>query len=142
MAIVDKTHSQTIEEAFSQVAEGGSGGGSDIGLPVVILTLHNDQSITCDKTYEELMAYEGGAQCIVKAVTEDGTLVSATIVEVGSSYDEENNLNSADLVAKIIYWDYAAALMRCHTSKTHIYENNTVGFSETSVYWSATEVVD
>lgn len=26
MAIVDKTHSQTIEEAFSQVAEGGSGG--------------------------------------------------------------------------------------------------------------------
>lgn len=28
MAIVDKTHSQTIEEAFNSVAEGGSGGDS------------------------------------------------------------------------------------------------------------------
>ena len=28
MAIVDKTHSQTIEEAFNSVAEGGSGGGT------------------------------------------------------------------------------------------------------------------
>ena len=28
MAIVDKTHSITIEEAFNSVAEGGSGGGT------------------------------------------------------------------------------------------------------------------
>lgn len=136
MAIVDIKHTQTIEEMLKD------GGGSDIGLPVVTLTRHNDQSFTCDKTYEELTVYEGLFQVIVKVVTEDGTLVGANIGEVGSSYDEEHDLDSVDLINKIIYWDYASAFMRCDTSKVHIYNNNTVGFSGTSVYWSATEITD
>ena len=35
MAIVDIKHTQTIEEAFNQVAEGGSGGGSDYSIETV-----------------------------------------------------------------------------------------------------------
>ena len=49
MAIVDIKHTQTIEEAFSQVAEGGSGGG-DGG--VVHLTFRDGSHLFDDETTE------------------------------------------------------------------------------------------
>lgn len=56
MAIVDKTHSQTIEEAFNSVAEGGSGGSTE----TVEFSFPDPMSgeFVCNKTCAELVAMQ------------------------------------------------------------------------------------
>ena len=46
MAIVDKTHSQTIEEAFNGVAEGGSGGGGGALVRIGTYYISNKESVS------------------------------------------------------------------------------------------------
>lgn len=56
MAIVDKTHSQTIEEAFGQVAEGGSGGGGIVFIDV------DSETYALNASYNRLKSIvDGGA---------------------------------------------------------------------------------
>lgn len=68
MAIVDKTHSQTIEEAFGKVAEGGSGGGI-----VYINEIYNEEDGTysLDASYNELKAIVDGGGLPVCIYGED-----------------------------------------------------------------------
>lgn len=79
MAIVDIKHTQTIEEAFGQVAEGGSGGGS--GVFKVTFTYDETTYVTTvDKTYDEISAaLASGA--LVYGVDERGTYNVAPVYD-------------------------------------------------------------
>ena len=70
MAIVDIKHTQTIEEAFSQVAEGGSGGDNRF-LITATLTGEPGASVwTMDKTFNEIKeAFYSGKTCVVDMST-------------------------------------------------------------------------
>lgn len=66
MAIVDKTHSQTIEEAFNSVVEGGSGGAS----VVVVNAIYEPDPVDSwklDKTTGEIIElFDSGALIYLK----------------------------------------------------------------------------
>lgn len=78
MAIVDVKHTQTIEEAFNSVAEGGSGGGI-----VYINDIYNEDDGThsLDASYNEL-----------KAIIDDGRLPVCIYRNVDSIYSQNRQL--------------------------------------------------
>ena len=66
MAIVDIKHTRTIEEAFSQVAEGGSGGNNRFLITATLTGEPGASTWTMDKTFNEIKeAFYSGKTCVV-----------------------------------------------------------------------------
>lgn len=140
MAIVDIKHVQTIEEAFKSVGEGGS----SFGLPVVTLTKHSDDSITADKTFEDLIGYieNNQRQAIMKIVAEDGTALTTAITQVGSFIDHTLQMEAAILMDTMVYWDEDSNLMRMFVTHYNIFEDNHISISHVYTYWTGTKEED
>lgn len=114
MAIVDKTHSQTIEDAFGQVAEGESGSGG--GMLIINLTFDrnpNDASMwsaTGDKTGAEIISAIESGKTIALRGDFNGTQNIKTYIAYGITYATDSSVQADNGVSMLInYGDYGTA---------------------------------
>ena len=112
MAIVDKTHSQTIEEAFNGVAEGGSGSGG--GMLIINLTFDRNPSDASkwnaagDKTGAEIISAIESGKTIALRGDFDGTQNIQTYIAYGIMYATDSSVQAYNSVSMLINYGYGS----------------------------------
>lgn len=110
MAIVDIKHTQTIEEAFGQVAEGESGSGG--GMLIINLTFYRDPSNASkwnaagDKTGAEIISAIESGKTIALRGDFNGTQSIQTYIAYGIQYVTDSSVQADKGVSMFINYGY------------------------------------